>query len=402
MFQLGIEKLLKNKKALSELRSKRVGLVAHPASVDKKLNHSIDLLHEALGTSLTCAFGPQHGLRGEKQDNMIESDDFKDPNYNIPIFSLYGEVRRPTKEMLEHFDVLLFDLQDVGCRIYTFITTLFYCLEDCAKTNKSLWVLDRPNPAGRPVEGNIIDPNYFSFIGAAEIPMRHGMTLAEAGQWYIDYKNLDVDYKVIKMSDYDPEEKQDWGWPSKHLSWVNPSPNLPTLSGVRMYAGTVLFEGLNLSEGRGTTRPLELLGDPDLNGEALAKRTLKILPEEDQQYFLLRPCFFEPTFQKHHGKLCSGVQIHIDIKSYKHKKFRPYRLACALMKAAFEQLDSQRMWKQPPYEYELEKLPIDILSGNDFLRKWVEDKSAKYKDLDEYLLKDEKAWAKSSKPYLLY
>lgn len=401
MFKFGLENLNSNKKLISHLKTKRVGLVAHPASVDKKLNHSFDILAKLLGKNLTCAFGPQHGLRGEKQDNMIESDDFKDPKYNIPVFSLYGKVRRPNPEMLDHFDILLFDLQDVGCRIYTFLTTLFYCLDDCAKTGKSVWVLDRPNPAGRPIEGNLLEKEFFSFVGAAEIPMRHGLTLAEAGHWYIHHKKLDVDYKVIKMSDYDPKDKE-FGWPAKDLSWINPSPNLPTLSGVRIYPGSVMIEGVQLSEGRGTTRPLEVIGHPDIDGEALCARTLKILLPDAAKYFQLRPCFFEPTFHKFQGQLCSGLQIHVDIKAYKHNKFQPYRLMAAIFKASCEQLGKDKMWKSPPYEYEFDKLPIDLISGSEYLRHWVEDSKSNYKDLDKYLSPDEKFWEKSRKAFLLY
>ena len=402
MFRLGIENLLNNKKLLQLLKGQRIGLVAHPASVDKNIHHSFDLLAKKLGQKLTCAFGPQHGLRGEKQDNMIESDDYKDPKYGVPVFSLYGKVRRPTDKMLDHFDILLFDLQDVGCRIYTFLTTLFYSLEDCARSGKALWVLDRPNPIGRPTEGHLLEKKFYSFVGLAPIPLRHGMTLGEIGAWYIQHKGLNIDYRVIKMSGYNPEDKNELGWPGKYLPWINPSPNLPTLSGVRIYPGTVMIEGLKLSEGRGTTRPLEVIGHPELDGELLAKRTLSLLPKELQQGYKLRPCFFEPTFHKFSGQLCGGVQIHIDIPSYKHKKFHPYRLTATLLKAAWEQLGSKKLWKPPPYEYELKKRPIDLISGSEFLRHWVENPKSKYKDLDNSLSLDEKAWEQSRKKFLLY
>lgn len=402
MFRPGLENLLSNKKLIAELKSRRVGLVAHPASVDRRLNHAFDLLAEKLGKGLTCAFGPQHGMRGEKQDNMIESDDFKDPRYGIPVYSLYGKVRRPTPQMLDQFDLLLFDLQDVGCRIYTFLTTLFYVLDDCAKTGKAVWVLDRPNPAGRPIEGNLLEPKFFSFVGAAEIPMRHGLTLGEAGAWYIKHRGLNVEYKVVKMSGYRPADRKQNGWPGQSLAWVNPSPNLPTLSGVRVYPGTVLIEGLLLSEGRGTTRPLEIIGHPELDGEKLAQRTLDILPPALRKGFKLRPCFFEPTFHKFAGQLCAGLQIHVDLPEYNHSKFRPYRLTAAIFKAACEQLGPEKMWKNPPYEYEFEKLPIDLISGSEFLRHWVQDRKSNYPQLDKYLTKDEKAWEKFRKPFLLY
>ena len=401
MVRLGLENLIQNKKLIQELKKKRVALVAHPASVDHKLNHSIEILSEKLKGSLTCAFGPQHGMRGEKQDNMIESDDFIDPVLKIPVFSLYGTVRRPTEKMLEHFDVALFDLQDVGCRIYTFLTTLFYVMEDCARTGKSVWVLDRPNPAGRPYEGNYLEKGFFSFVGGAEIPMRHGLTLGEAGLWYKAHKNLDLDFRVVKMSGYNPDKASDFGWPQGDLSWVNPSPNMPRLSTARMYAGTVLIEGTKLSEGRGSTIPLELIAAPGLNGDELVKRVSKMIP----QYLKgvkLRPCFFEPTFQKHKGQLCGGFQIHIDQTDYKHNQFKPYRIVCAALKCIREMHPDFDLWLEPPYEYEKINKPIDILSGNSRLREWVDDKSQKWKDFDHWLTQNEKPWARERKPFLIY
>lgn len=400
MIQLGLENFLKNKSLQKKLKGKRVGLVAHPASVDHQLTHTIDLL--ASKVNLTCAFGPQHGMRGDKQDNMIESDDFLDPKHQIPIFSLYGKVRRPTPKMLEHFDVVLFDLQDVGCRIYTFLTTLFYVMEDCAKAGKSVWVLDRPNPAGRPVEGNYLESDFFSFVGGAEIPMRHGLTLGEAGLWYQHKMGLELDYQVVKMTGYKPEKSPDFGWPIGDLSWVNPSPNMPRLTTARMYAGTVLIEGTRLSEGRGSTIPLELIAAPDIDGEALVAATEKILPAKYLKGVKLRPCFFEPTFQKHAKKLCSGLQIHIDQKDYRHKDFKPYRITAAVLKAVRQLYPKLEIWLPPPYEYETVKMPIDILSGNSKLREFVDDPNAKFKVFDAWMAADEKKWVKERKPFLLY
>jgi uncharacterized protein YbbC (DUF1343 family) len=399
--QLGLENFLRNKKLLKSLKNKRVALLGHPASVDHKLNHSLALLKEVLGKDLACAFGPQHGMRGEKQDNMIESEDYQDPIFQIPIFSLYGEVRRPTKKMLDAFDVLLVDLQDVGCRIYTFLTTLFYLMDDCARANKTLWVLDRPNPAGRPVEGNLLKKEFFSFVGAAEIPMRHGLTLGEAGLWYKAHKKLEIEYRVIPMTGYKMNLKGEWGWPENDLSWVNPSPNMPQVSTARMYAGTVLIEGSSLSEGRGTTRPLELFGAPDTDGERLIKEIYKI-GWKPSRGVRLRSCYFEPTFQKHAKKLCGGFQIHIDQKDYAHNEFKPYRLICAAFKAYKNLYPERDLWILPPYEYERINMPIDILSGDSFLREWVHDKAARFSDLNAYLLRDEKAWLKESREYFLY
>lgn len=400
MVRIGLEQLLQNTKLKRELKSRRVAVVGHPASVNHKLVHSLDAL-AAGGVNLTCAFGPQHGLRGEKQDNMIESSDFIDSKYNIPIFSLYGEVRRPTARMLEHFDIVLFDLQDVGCRIYTFLTTLFYIMEDCARTGKSVWVLDRPNPAGRVIEGNFLRPEFFSFVGGAEIVMRHGLTLGEAGLWYLKTKNLNLDYRVIKMSGYKPLKATECGWPESDLAWVNPSPNIPRLSTARMYAGTVLIEGTRLSEGRGTTRPLEMIAAPGLDGEKWVREIYKMIPTY-LKGITLRPCFFEPTFQKHKGTLCSGFQIHIDQKSYSHKKFRPYRIVCAALKTLRLMNIDYDLWLPPPYEYEKTKMPIDILSGDSFLRKWVDDRASKWGDIENFLLRDERLWAKVQKEYLIY
>lgn len=403
MFHLGLDNLVKNSTLLKTLKGRKVGLIGHPASVDKNLNHSLDILAEKLGGSLTCAFGPQHGMRGEKQDNMVESEDFRDPKHGIPVFSLYGRVRRPTQEMLDHCDVILFDLQDVGCRIYTFLTTLFYVMEDCAKAGKEVWVLDRPNAAGRPIEGNYLRPDFFSFVGAAEMPMRHGLTLGEAGLWYKDKMKLDLEYRVIKMSGYKPMKAPGYGWPIGELSWVNPSPNMPRLTNARMYAGTVLIEGTKLSEGRGTTIPLEILGSPEIDGEEVVAIMRKILPPKLLgKSVKLRPAFFEPTFQKHKGRLCSGLQIHIDQKDYHHGNFKPYRIVAAFLKAVRQTRPDIDLWLQPPYEYETVKMPIDILSGDSTLRNWVDDPAAKWADFERFLAPDEKRWEKERKKYLLY
>jgi len=404
MVQMGLEKLLADAKLKRQLKGKRVALVGHPASVGASLVHAMDLLFEG-GVPLSCAFGPQHGLRGEKQDNMIESDDYLDPKYEIPVFSLYGQVRRPTPQMLNHFDVILFDLQDVGCRIYTFLTTLFYVMEDCAQAGKSVWVLDRPNPAGRPIEGNLLDPHFFSFVGGAEIVMRHGLTLGEAGLWYKNHKQLsNLDYRVVPLAGgYKPDKGPGYGWLPGERVWVNPSPNMPQVSTARMYAGTVLIEGTKLSEGRGTTRPLEVVGTPflEIDAEKWVGEIHKMIPKYLKNV-ILRPCFFEPTFQKHSKKLCAGWQIHIDRNSYDHKNFKPYRIVCAGLKALRRLQPDYDLWLSPPYEYERVKMPIDILSGSSFLRKWVDDPAAQWGDLEKYLTTDEKKWEKERRPFLLY
>src|SRR4028118_2070539 len=266
MTLFGIDRLLGDAELRRELQGQRVALLAHPASVTRDLTHSLDALAVS-GLKVTAAFGPQHGLRGDKQDNMVESEDFTDPVHGIPVFSLYGEVRRPTGQSMGTFDVILIDLQDLGCRIYTFITTLLYVLEAAAQHGKAVWVLDRPNPAGRPIEGLKLLPGWESFVGAGPIPMRHGLTLGELGRWFVDHFKLDVDYRVIEMEGYAPDEGAGFGWPEDRV-WVNPSPNAANLNMARAYAGTVMLEGTTLSEGRGTTRPLELFGAPALHPRA--------------------------------------------------------------------------------------------------------------------------------------
>lgn len=401
MFRLGIENFLSTAAYKKKLKGRRLALLGHPASTNRKLRHSIDLIHAEFKDELVCVFGPQHGMRGEKQDNMIESEDFLDPVYKIPVFSLYGKVRRPTKEMLSHFDVILVDLQDVGCRIYTFLTTLFYLMDECDRYGKEVWVLDRPNPAGRPAEGFSLDPEFESFVGAAPLPMRHGLTLGEAGLWYKSLKKLKLEYKVVQMSGYAPEESPGYGWPIDEISWVNPSPNMPRLSAARMYAGTVMIEGTKLSEGRGTTTPLELIGAPDLSTSKILNEMGKLIPAH-LKTLTLRPCYFEPTFQKHAKKLCSGFQIHIDHKGYSHNNFKPFRLVCAFLKALRKVHPDYDLWLSPPYEYEEEKMPIDILSGSSRLREWVDNPKSKWQDLEKDLNREERHWLKERKIHLLY
>ena len=267
--QFGIDRLLADPELRRPLAGRRVALLAHPASVTADLTHTLDALAALPDLRLSAAFGPQHGIRGDKQDNMVESPDFIDPVAGIPVFSLYGEVRRPTDAMMDSFDVLLVDLQDLGCRIYTFITTLRYVLEAAAKHGKSVWVLDRPNPAGRPVEGLTLREGWESFVGAGAMPMRHGLTMGELGRWFVATLGLDVDYQVIEMTGWQPDAAPGHGWPLGERTWINPSPNAPNLWMARAYAGTVMLEGSTLSEGRGTTRPLEIFGAPDIDARAI-------------------------------------------------------------------------------------------------------------------------------------
>ncbi|HNH64309.1 MAG TPA: DUF1343 domain-containing protein, partial [Thauera aminoaromatica] len=293
--RFGLDRLLQDSALRRPLAGRRVALLAHPASVTRELVHSLDALAALPDLELAAAFGPQHGLRGDKQDNMVESPDYTDPLLGIPVFSLYGEVRRPTAAMMDTFDVLLVDLQDLGCRIYTFITTLRYVLEEAARHGKAVWVLDRPNPAGRPVEGTSLRPGWESFVGAGPLPMRHGMTMGELAHWFVATLGLDVELRVIEMQGWQPDAAPGYGWPLGERSWINPSPNAPNLWMARAYAGTVMLEGTTLSEGRGTTRPLELFGAPDIDARALVGEMRSLAPEW-LAGCVLRECWFEPTF----------------------------------------------------------------------------------------------------------
>lgn len=399
--KLGIERLLSEPALRAPLQGRRVALLAHPASVTRDLTHSIDALAALPELRLSAAFGPQHGLRGDKQDNMVESPNYVDPRWGIPIFSLYGEVRRPTDEMMDSFDVLLVDLQDLGCRIYTFITTLRYVLEAAAAHGKSVWVLDRPNPAGRPVEGLTLQPGWESFVGAGPMPMRHGMTMGELGHWFIDTLGLTVDYRVISMSDWAPEAAPGFGWPTER-SWVNPSPNAANLSMARAYAGTVMLEGTTLSEGRGTTRPLELFGAPDIDANRWIEDMRRTAPQW-LQGCVLRSCFFEPTFHKHAHQLCAGVQIHVEDPShYDHQAFQPWRLQALAFRAVRLQQPDYPLWRDFPYEYEHDRLAIDLINGGPGLREWVDDLSAPPEALEALAARDEAAWVEARRPYLLY
>ena len=396
----GLDRLLAEPALRAPLVGKRVALLAHPASVTADLTHALDALAALPELRLAAAFGPQHGLRGDKQDNMMESPDFQDPVLGIPVFSLYGEVRRPTAAMLDSFDVLLVDLQDLGCRIYTFITTLLYVLEEAARLGKTVIVLDRPNPAGRPVEGTLLQAGWESFVGAGPMPMRHGLTLGEMGRWFVHHFKLDVDYRVIPMEGWRPDAAPGYGWPLGEREWVNPSPNAPNLAMARCYAGTVMLEGTTLSEGRGTTRPLELFGAPDLEPRRLMAEMRHLAPAW-LAGCRLRECWFEPTFHKHAGRLCAGVQIHVE-NGYDHAAFRPWRLQALAFKALRRLRPDYPLWRDFPYEYERDRLAIDLINGGPALREWVEDAEALPGDLGALARVDEAAWAEEREAVLIY
>ncbi len=400
--RLGIERLLEDASLRRPLAGRRVALLAHPASVTRDLTHTLDALAKLPDIHITAAFGPQHGLRGDKQDNMIESPDFLDPRLGIPVFSLYGEVRRPSAAMMDSFDVLLVDLQDLGCRIYTFITTLRYMLEAAATHGKAVWILDRPNPAGRPVEGLRLRPGWESFVGAGPLPMRHGLTMGELARWFCAELRLDVELEVVGMEQWSPAAAPGYGWPLQERSWVNPSPNAPNLSMARCYAGTVMLEGTTLSEGRGTTRPLELFGAPDIDADALLAEMRRMAPDW-LSGCRLRSCWFEPTFHKHAGKLCHGIQLHVDdTAGYEHAAFKPWRLIALAFKCLRRLYPDYPLWRDFAYEYEQGRPAIDLINGSPLLRQWVDDPASKPADLDLMARADETAWTQERDGFLLY
>jgi len=394
--KFGIERLVEDRALRAPLAGKRVALLAHPASVTRGLTHSLDALGAVPDVKISAAFGPQHGLRGEKQDNMIESPDFNDPVHGIPVYSLYGNVRRPTPAMMASFDVLLVDLQDLGCRVYTFITTLRYVLEAAAAHGKAVWVLDRPNPIGRAVEGTRLRAGWESFVGAGALPMRHGLTMGELARWFVHSLRLQVELQVIAMDGWRGE-----GWPLGERVWVNPSPNAPNISMASCYPGSVMLEGTSLSEGRGTTRPLEVLGAPDIDARALARTMHEIAPQW-LRGCALRECWFEPTFHKHVGKLCAGLQIHAEEPLYDAAAFRPWRLVAAAFKALRTLKPDYPLWRDFAYEYEHDRLAIDLINGGELLRQWVDDAAAASADLEALAAPDEAAWRAEREPFLIY
>ncbi|HZE60501.1 MAG TPA: DUF1343 domain-containing protein [Burkholderiales bacterium] len=394
--KFGIDRLIDDAALRRPLEGKRIALLAHPASVTRSLEHSLDALARLPEIELSAAFGPQHGLRGDKQDNMVESPDFNDPVHGVPVFSLYGTVRRPSDRMMQSFDVLLVDLQDLGCRVYTFITTLRYVLEAAAKHRKAVWVLDRPNPAGRLVEGMRLRAGWESFVGAGALPMRHGLTMGELARWFKQTLRLDVELEIVPMDALPP-----LGWPLGERVWVNPSPNAPTVAMARCYPGTVMLEGTTLSEGRGTTRPLELLGAPELPARELVQRMRSLAPQW-MQGCGLRECWFEPTFHKHVGKLCAGLQLHAEAPLYGHETFQPWRLMAAAFKALRLLRPQYPLWRDFEYEYERGRLAIDLINGGPQLREWVDDPAASIGDLEALAAPDEAAWRAERDAVLLY
>jgi uncharacterized protein YbbC (DUF1343 family) len=382
---LGSERLL----ASSRLKGLRVGVLANPASVDGDFNHIVALLAASSDWKLAAIFGPQHGFRSDLQDNMIETPHTKDPKRGVPIFSLYSETREPTPEMLDLIDVLVIDIQDVGARIYTFIYTMANCLRAAARKGLPVIVCDRPNPIGGAVEGPMLEPGFESFVGQFPIPMRHGMTVAELARLFNECHGIGADLEVVPMQGW----SRSMYWDETALPWVMPSPNMPTLDTAIVYPGTVLFEGTLLSEGRGTTRPFELIGAPWLDGEQLAAR-MNGLGLEGVHF---RPAIFEPTFQKHARTTCGGCQIHITNR----QAFAPVKSGVALMRECYALAPGQFQWRPPPYEYEHDKMPIDILAGSAALRAQIEGQ-VPLEEIVRSWRSGEAEFTGSIRPYLLY
>lgn len=355
----GLDRFDKNRP--KALKGARAGLLLHPASVNGKLELAVDCILKSKKLRLTALFGPQHGIRGETQDNMIEWEGFKDGRTGLPVYSLYGRTRKPEPSMLKDVDVMVIDMQDVGARYYTFIWTMELCMQACSELGKSVLICDRPNPlGGKLTEGPVLDMRYASFVGLRPLPVRHGMTIGEVGGYLKDKYYPSLDLHIIPMKGWD---RKMW-FDETGLPWVLPSPNMPTLDTAIVYPGMCLLEGTNLSEGRGTTRPFEIFGAPYVEPGNLVKR----LKEFKLPGVVFRPMSFEPAYQKHAGKLCGGSQMHI----INRERFKPFKTGAAVLKAVYDLYPKKFKWNNPPYEYENTKLPIDILAGADRFRKDIE------------------------------
>ncbi|MFA4828403.1 MAG: DUF1343 domain-containing protein [Thermodesulfovibrionales bacterium] len=373
-----------------DLRGTNIGLLVHPASVNKKMEHAVDLFLKSGKIKLNAILGPQHGFRGETQDNMVEWKGFRDAKTGIPVYSLYGHTRKPEAEMLKNIDALAIDLQDVGSRYYTFIWTMELCMQACLENRKSVVILDRPNPiGGKIIEGPVLDTAYTSFVGQRPLPIRHGMTAGEIATYFKNEFYPSLDLHVIKMQGW----KRKMLFDETALPWVLPSPNMPTPDTAIVYPGMCLLEGTNLSEGRGTTRPFEIFGAPFIEPDRLVKK----LKEFKLAGVIFRTMYFQPTFQKHEGKLCGGAQIHV----INRNKFKPFKTGVAILKAVHDIYPKQFKWKQPPYEYETEKMPINILAGTDRLRNGIE-KGTKLNLMEEQWAEELRAFEKTRRQYLIY
>ena len=383
----GLERLLAG--AGSHLKPLSLGLIIHPASVTRDFQLSVDTLLQE-GFSIKALFGPQHGARGEKQDNMIESGHYADPYTGLPVHSLYSNVRKPTPEMLSGLDAIVFDLQDVGVRVYTFIWTMLLAMEACAEIGIRFIVLDRPNPIGGiQREGAVLRKDFESFVGLHPIPLRHGLTCGELATWMNETRGIGCELEIIECRGW----RRSMGWSDTGLPWVAPSPNLPTPVSCLVYPGMVLLEGTNLSEGRGTTKPFEYFGAPYLNIEYL----LDLLGQEHLDGVMIRPCHFEPTFQKYAGTMCAGGQLHVTDPA----TFQPVRTAVTILRAARELAPREFSWSKPPYEYEENVMPIDLIWGHDGLRHRIDD-GATVDEVLEGVQEDLDTFKEDIRDFLIY
>lgn len=374
-----------------QLKGARVGLVVHPASVNRRLEYAVNVMLNSKKFKLKALFGPEHGIHGETQDNMIEWKGFTDKKTGLPVYSLYSHTRKPEPEMLKDIDVMAIDMQDVGARYYTFIWTMELCLWACLENDKSVVILDRPNPIGGHItEGPLLDMDYTSFVGQRPLPVRHGMTIGEIGSYLKNEFYQSLDFHAVPMKGW----KRKMFFDETNLPWVLPSPNMPTLDTAIVYPGMCLLEGTMLSEGRGTTRPFEIFGAPFIEPEALVKR----LDEFRLPGVIFRPMYFQPTFQKHAGKLCGGAQIHV----IDREKFNPFKTGVAIIKVVHELYPEEFQWKQPPYEYETLKMPIDLLAGSSRLRNDIEN-GVNLDDMEEWWNEECSSFTKAVRMrYLLY
>ncbi|RMG89361.1 MAG: DUF1343 domain-containing protein [Candidatus Dadabacteria bacterium] len=368
----------------------RVGLLLNTASVDREFRWARDRVAALPGVRLRALFGPQHGVRSDVQDNMVESPHGVDPVLGIPVWSLYAERREPTAEMLDDLDVLLVDLWDVGCRVYTFIWTLRLAMAACGRHGVRVVVLDRPNPLGRAAEGNLLEPQQRSFVGLEPIPMRHGLTVGELALWFRSARGVECELDVVPVEGWDPGGL----WPGVGRPWIMPSPNMPTFDTALVYPGTVLLEGTTASEGRGTTRPFEIVGGPWVEGEALARR----LERYGLPGVVFRPVGFEPTFQKWAGRPCGGVHLHVTVPA----AFRPYRTGLAILAALWDLASDRGFgWRPPPYEYETKRLPIHLLLGSERLREAIEA-GADPRELESGWAEELRRWEEETATVRLY
>ncbi len=386
--RLGLEKVLDEK--IKILRGLKIGLICNQASVNHNFQHASDLFSEHPGINLTALFGPQHGIRADVQDNMIETSHSIDESTKLPVYSLYSETRQPTKEMLANLDALVVDLQDVGCRVYTFIYTMANAMKACAKFNKKIFVLDRPNPLnGIKVEGNILEKGYESFVGQYPIPMRHALTIGEMAKLFNEEFGINCDLEVIEMDNWARENYYD----ETDAPWVLPSPNMPTISTAVVFPGTVFFEGTQVSEGRGTTKPFEIIGAPYINSKELgdALNSLKL------GGVIFQPISFLPSFQKHSNKNCNGVFIHV----VNRELFEPVITGIAILKTIFDLHPNDFEWKIPPYEYVYDRNPFDVIAGTTKLRSRLESMTSLHEIKNEWQ-KDIIKFSIIRNKYLLY